>query len=100
MRDVVCLVFHSLIRKADTLKNHQKGNAPAYFWQPRPETPKQPDVVDTVDAGQPLQGLETHDWRRPRQLRRLYCEFNPRGRPPFWHDSHNGIFLKNFGKFV
>ena len=62
--------------------------------------PKQLDAVDALDAGTALQGVVVYDWRRPRQLRRLYCEFNPRGRPPFWHDSHNGIFLKNFGKFV
>ena len=48
---------------------------PAYFWQPRPETPKQLDVVDEVDANDTLQGLEIHGWRRPRRLRRVQLEF-------------------------
>ena len=52
------------------------GNMPpAYFWQPVPETPRQLDAVDAPDAGDIPQGLETHDLRRPRQLRRLDWEF-------------------------
>ena len=48
---------------------------PAYFWQSIPETPKQLDTVDALDADTAPQGLAVYGWRRPRQLRRLDSEF-------------------------
>ena len=58
--------------------------APAYFWQSEPETPRQLDTVDALDAKCALQGLEKYDLRRPRRVRRLDGEFLPPCTPYFF----------------
>ena len=73
---------------------------PMYFWQSIPETPKQLDAVDAVDADVAPQGFATHGWRRPRRLRLVQLEFIiPRGMGPFAAVLSQDICLGNFWKF-